>query len=360
MGMDRTALIEFFQSIGEPPFRAIQVLKWIHQQGVIDFDQMTNLSKSLRERLKSVCTITVPQCMTKQLATDGTTKWLLDVGVGNGIEAVLIPETTRNTVCISSQVGCSLNCTFCSTGKQGFNRDLTAAEIIGQLWHVVHTGDKQVTNVVMMGMGEPLLNFEPVLAALRLMRDDCAYGLSKRKVTVSTSGLVPKIQVLRESVDVALAISLHAPNNELRDVLVPLNKKYPIEELLAACKAYVGDDPRLHVTIEYVMLAGVNDSVTHARQLITILQGLRSKVNLIPFNPFPNTEYQCSDRDTIERFQHKLMQAGLIATIRKTRGQDIAAACGQLAGLVKDKTKRSLYVQRKMIPITLNTESKLN
>ncbi|EKD70145.1 MAG: hypothetical protein ACD_46C00621G0003, partial [uncultured bacterium] len=324
-----------------------QVLKWIHFNGVDNFDAMTNLSKDLRKKLAEKAEIIIPQILFEKAASDGTHKWLLRLNDGNCIETVFIPEKTRGTLCISSQVGCILNCDFCSTGKQGFNRNLTTAEMISQLWIAVRKlslqqgiHDHAVTNVVMMGMGEPLLNFDNVLPALNLMLDDFAYGLSKRRVTVSTAGVVPIMYQLREMSEVALAVSLHAPNDELRNKIVPLNKKYPLKELMAVCREYFKDDNRRSITMEYVMLANVNDSPIHAKQLIKLLDGVRAKVNLIPFNPFPHTDYQRSDTETIMRFRDILMQAGLNTTIRRTRGDDIDAACGQLVGQVKDRTRR--------------------
>lgn len=347
LGLDKKAMQDFFLHIDEKSFRAEQVLKWIHFNGVQDFHAMTNISKHLRQKLAETAEITLPQVIYEKAAADGTYKWLLRLHDGNCIETVFIPEKTRGTLCISSQVGCILNCDFCSTGKQGFNRNLSTAEIISQLWIAIRKLSKEagvhdhaVTNVVMMGMGEPLLNFDNVIPALHLMLDDFAYGLSKRRVTVSTAGVVPAIYALREASDVALAVSLHAPNDELRNQIVPLNKKYPLKELMTACKEYFKDDNRRSITMEYVMLAGVNDSPEHARQLIKILTGVRAKVNLIPFNPFPHTQYQRSDMDTIHRFRDILMKAGLNTTIRRTRGDEIDAACGQLVGEVKDRTRR--------------------
>jgi 23S rRNA (adenine2503-C2)-methyltransferase len=347
LGLDKKAMEAFFKDAGEKSFRAQQVLKWIHFNGVSDFDAMTNLSKDLRTKLTHIAEITVPQVIFEKEAEDGTYKWLLRLSDGNCIETVYIPEKTRGTLCISSQVGCILNCDFCSTGKQGFSRNLTTAEIISQLWIAVRKlskenglHDRHVTNVVMMGMGEPLLNFDNVIPALDLMLDDFAYGLSKRRVTVSTAGVIPAMYQLREITDVALAVSLHAPNDELRNKIVPLNKKYPLKELMEVCRTYFKDDNRRSITMEYVMLDGVNDTPEHARQLIKILNGVRAKMNLIPFNPFPNTSYVRSKTETIIRFRDILMKAGLNTTIRRTRGDDIDAACGQLVGQVKDRTRR--------------------
>ncbi len=364
-------LASFCAKIGEKPFRAKQLLRWIHQSGEADFAGMSNLAKVLREKLSATAVVEPPQVISEHISADGTRKWLLDVGAGNGIETVFIPEPSRGTLCISSQVGCALECTFCSTGRQGFNRNLRVAEIIGQLWWAnkvlgkatndkiapkpkYYIGDPRVvqssgsshtvSNVVMMGMGEPLANFENVATALDLMLDDNAYGLSRRRVTVSTSGLVPAMDRLRERCPVALAVSLHAPNDELRDQLVPINKKYPIKQLLAACQRYLETAPRDFITFEYIMLAGVNDSVAQARELVKLVQKTPCKFNLIPFNPFSNSGYKRSSSEATHRFRDVLMQAGLVTTVRKTRGDDIAAACGQLAGRVLDKTQRKSRV----------------
>lgn len=347
LGLDNQALRDYLVSLGEKPYRAEQLLKWIHFYGVDNFESMTNISKQFRQTLSDVACIEMPTILHEKVASDGTYKWLIRLYDGNVIETVFIPEKTRGTLCISSQVGCILNCDFCSTGKQGFSRNLSTAEIIGQLWIAVRQlstsnkiHDRAVTNVVLMGMGEPLLNLDNVIPALNIMLNDHAYGLSKRRVTVSTAGVIPGMQALRAVSDVALAVSLHAPNDALRNELVPLNKKYPLKELMAACRTYFQDEPRRSITMEYVMLAGVNDQPEHAKQLVSILKGVPAKVNLIPFNPFPNSPYVRSDRDTIESFQAYLMEAGLNATVRRTRGDDIDAACGQLVGQVKDRTKR--------------------
>lgn len=343
---------EYFARLGEKPFRAQQVLQWIHQYGVADFDAMTNLSKALREKLKAEATIAAPEIAQDHTAHDGTRKWLLRLSDGQCIETVFIPEANRGTLCVSSQVGCTLNCSFCATGHQGFNRNLIAAEIISQAWVANRAlgrdapnddskRERIITNVVMMGMGEPLLNFDNVVPAMRIMLDDFGYGLSRRRVTLSTAGVVPMLARLREECPVSLAVSLHAPNDELRDELVPLNRKYPIRELLDACRAYVDGDGSRRVTFEYVMLAGVNDSIAHARQLVRLLRDIPCKVNLIPFNPFAGTQYVRSDRATIDAFREVLMQANLMTVTRKTRGDDIDAACGQLAGKVNDRTPRS-------------------
>jgi 23S rRNA (adenine2503-C2)-methyltransferase len=345
---DREGLTQFLTALGEKPFRATQVLQWLHHFGVNDFDKMTNLSKELRARLDGVAVIRAPEMAQDQLAADGTRKWLLKLDDGNCIETVFIPEEGRGTLCVSSQVGCTLNCSFCSTGHQGFNRNLTTAEIIAQLWVANRAlerdprGPRVVTNVVFMGMGEPLLNFDSVVTALRIMLDDFAYGLSWRRVTLSTAGLVPMIDKLREECPVALAVSLHATDDALRNELVPLNRKYPIHEVLDACRRYVGEATRRRVTFEYVMLEGVNDSVEHARALVRLLADVPAKVNLIPFNPFPQARYQRSSGEAINRFRDVLMAADLMTITRKTRGDDIDAACGQLAGRVQDRTRRAL------------------
>jgi 23S rRNA (adenine2503-C2)-methyltransferase len=341
LDLDLNGLQAFFASIGEKPFRATQVMKWIHQQGVVDLDAMTNLSKALRLRLKEVACITTPEVEVMQTSQDGTRKWLLKLDNGNSIETVFIPEDDRGTLCISSQVGCALDCSFCATAQQGFNRNLTVAEIIGQLWLAEHTLRSQmekdqrvISNVVMMGMGEPLTNFNNVVQAMSLMMNDFGYGLSRRRVTLSTAGVVPALLRLKEQSPVSLAISLHAPNDSLRDQLVPINKKYPLNQLIAACREYVEDDNRRHITFEYVMLKDVNDNPSHARDLIKLLKGIPAKINLIPFNPFPQSHYQRSTPEAIERFRDILIKAGLVTITRKTRGDDIDAACGQLAGKV--------------------------
>lgn len=332
---------------GERPYRATQLLQWIHQYGVVDIDAMTNLSKVLRARLQQTTQITLPEIAHEQCSHDGTRKWIMRLADGNCIETVFIPETKRGTLCVSSQVGCALNCSFCSTGHQGFSRNLTTAEIIGQVWLAARAlsqsaghHDRAITNVVMMGMGEPLLNFDPVVQAMNLMMDDFAYGLSKRRVTLSTSGIVPEMRRLAEVSDVALAVSLHAPNDALRDELVPINKKYPLKELIAVCKNYYrGERPR-RITFEYVMLDGINDSSAHAYELMRLLAGVPAKINLIPFNPFPQTHYQCSPMPVIIAFRDLLIKAGFTTIVRKTRGDDIDGACGQLVGEVQDRTRR--------------------
>lgn len=358
LGMSKDELSAFFVSLGEKPFRATQVMKWIYQFGVTDFFEMTNISKKLQHKLHEVACVVPPTVKYKEFSQDGTRKWVFEVAGGSLVETVLIPaedgkQFGRKTLCISSQVGCALDCSFCSTGKQGFERDLTPSEIIGQLWvanqsymeNVPPTErENRVTNVVMMGMGEPLLNYDPVVASMSLMLDDHAFGLSKRRVTLSTSGVVPKMYDLAKDIDVALAISLHAPNDKLRNELVPINKKYPLKDLIKAAKSYVYDEnPRhkKHITIEYVMLAGVNDSDEHAHQLVDLLKDLPSKINLIPFNPFPHAPYGRSSNNRIHAFSHILNQAGFVCTIRQTRGDDIDAACGQLVGQVADRTRRA-------------------
>lgn len=347
LGMSHTELIDFCKSLGEPKFRAQQLLQWIHQHGVTQFDDMQNLSKAFRQKLKDLACIQLPSIAYDAQAPDGTHKWVLTLSDGNCIETVFIPGKTRGTLCISSQVGCVLNCDFCSTGKQGFNRNLSASEIIAQVFIAVRalscdkgSHDKQVTNIVFMGMGEPLLNLDAVLSTISILLDDFAYGFSKRRVTVSTAGVVPQLYELRKATDVALAISLHAPDDALRNMLVPINKKYPLKELMIACKHYFQDEPRRSITMEYVMLAGVNDQRQHAKALVKLLQGVRAKINLIPFNPFPNTTYQRSSDETIEVFRNDLINAGFNTTVRRTRGEKIDAACGQLVGRVQDRTKR--------------------
>ncbi len=343
LDLDRPAMADWFVARGEKPFRAQQVLKWIHQLGVDDFSAMTNLSKSLRESLQAEACIEGPVVAADQCASDGTRKWLFELSDGNRIESVYIPESERATLCISSQVGCALNCSFCSTASQGFNRNLSTGEIISQLWMasrlLAADGQPAVSNVVFMGMGEPLLNFDNVLAAINLMQDDFAYALSKRRVTLSTAGVVPGLERLAEVTDISLALSLHAPDDLLREKLVPLNRKYPIKEVLQACRTYVGEGRR-RVTIEYVMLDGVNDSDQQARTLARLLRNVPSKVNLIPFNPFPQTRYRRSSMARIDRFRDILHHAGIVTITRRTRGDDIDAACGQLAGDFEDRTRR--------------------
>ena len=339
---------EFIVDIGEKPFRAQQLIQWIHQVGCRDFSLMSNLGKDLRDRLETIAKIQLPELVTCQKSSDGTCKWVLKLDCGNCIETVYIPESKRGTLCVSSQVGCALNCSFCSTGKQGFNRNLSTAEIIGQVWFAVRelsgiqgAHDKKVTNVVMMGMGEPLLNYDNVVNAMDLMMHDFAYGLSKRRVTLSTSGILPEMERLRLQSPVSLAVSLHAPTDELRNVLVPVNKKYPLKDLMALCSRYFEKEPRRVVTFEYVMLKGVNDQPEHAKQLIKLLRDVPCKVNLIPFNPFPMTQYERSSLTAINAFRDLLMQKGINTVTRKTRGDDVDAACGQLVGKVNDRTRRA-------------------
>jgi 23S rRNA (adenine2503-C2)-methyltransferase len=400
LGLSGNALRSLCDGLGEKPYRARQLMRWIHRAGVDDFAAMTDVSKRLRERLASEAVVEAPRVLRDTTAADGTRKWLLDVGTGNAIETVFIPEGEREessegfphpgetaqrcdsaghppagslsatrhspwaippaparryrgTLCVSSQAGCALACSFCATGHQGFNRNLTTAEIIGQLWWanrcLGRTIERPITNVVLMGMGEPLANFDNVVAAMQLMLDEDAYGLSRRRVTLSTAGLVPAIDRLREVCPVALAVSLHAPNDALRDELVPLNRKYSIRELLAACRRYVERAPRDFVTFEYVMLAGVNDSPEQARELVRLVRGVPCKINLIPFNPFPGTRYRRSGPEALARFRDVLAQAGLVATVRRPRGEAIAAACGQLAGRVQDRTRRTQRREREAV-----------
>jgi 23S rRNA (adenine2503-C2)-methyltransferase len=351
IGLDAAGLERFFAEQGEKPFRARQVLRWIHQRGETDFAQMSDIAKTLRDKLAATARIDAPVIVGDTLAEDGTRKWLLKVDERNAVEAVFIPETNRGTLCVSSQAGCVLDCAFCSTGKQGFNRNLSTAEIVGQLWlaNRLLEGERPVSNVVMMGMGEPLLNLDNVIPALRVMLDDNAYGLSRRRVTVSTSGVVPEMDRLRDECPVALAVSLHAPNDELRDRLVPINRKYPLRELLAACNRYLEKAPRDFITFEYVMLDGVNDTDGNAHELVRLASRVRCKFNLIPFNPFPASEFGRSGADRIRRFAEILQRAGLTVTTRKTRGDEIAAACGQLAGDVADRTRRQAMYRLKEV-----------
>jgi 23S rRNA (adenine2503-C2)-methyltransferase len=349
LGLDAAGLESFLQ--GEKAFRARQVQRWIHQRGEADFARMSDLARDLRRSLTEKACVEAPQIVGDTTASDGTRKWLLKVDGANAVEAVFIPEARRGTLCVSSQAGCVLDCKFCSTGKQGFNRNLSTAEIIGQLWlanrllKAHNPEERPITNVVMMGMGEPLLNLDNVIPALRLMLDDNAYGLSRRRVTVSTAGVVPGMDRLRDECPVALAVSLHAPNDALRDKLVPLNRKYPLAQLVAACNRYLEKAPRDFITMEYVMLEDVNDSEAHARELVALSKKVRSKFNLIPFNPFPSAGFKRSSPERIRRFADVLQRAGLTVTTRKTRGDDIAAACGQLAGDVADRTRRSVALK---------------
>ena len=349
LGLTQAKLEAFFEELGEKRFRAGQVMKWIHHFGVDNFDDMTNVGKALRDKLKARAEIRGPEVVSEDISKDGTRKWVVRVASGSCVETVYIPQNGRGTLCVSSQAGCALDCSFCSTGKQGFNSDLTAAEIIGQVWianksfgTVPAKVDRAITNVVMMGMGEPLLNFDNVVDAMTLMMDDLGYGISKRKVTLSTSGVVPMIEKLGQVTDVALALSLHAPNDELRNQLVPLNKKYPLSVLLPACNAYIaGLGEKRFLTIEYTLLKDVNDQPEHARQMIELLRETPCKINLIPFNPFPYSGYERPSNNAIRRFQDLLHNAGYNVTVRTTRGEDIDAACGQLVGQVMDRTRRS-------------------
>jgi 23S rRNA (adenine2503-C2)-methyltransferase len=351
LDLDAAGLTQFFADIGEKPFRARQLKRWMHRFGVADFAQMSDIAKPLREKLATLAEVRAPRVVKDNVSADGTRKWLIDVDGSNAVETVFIPEDDRGTLCISTQAGCALDCAFCATGKQGFNRNLEVGEIIGQLWlanRALHegknisnnSGERIISNVVMMGMGEPLANFDNTVAALKLMLDDDAYGLSRRRVTLSTSGMVPQIDRLAEACPVALAVSLHAPNNALRDALVPINKKWPLEQLLPACRRYLEHAPRDFITFEYVMLDGVNDQPEHARQLLELVREVPCKFNLIPFNPFPNSEFRRSQAETIRRFSSILNEGGIVTTTRKTRGDDIDAACGQLAGDIEDKTQR--------------------
>ncbi|WP_424191808.1 23S rRNA (adenine(2503)-C(2))-methyltransferase RlmN [Ampullimonas aquatilis] len=361
LGFDLSGLEGYCAAMGEKAFRARQLSHWLHQSGQADFAEMSDLAKSFRDKLQISSMVTAPDVISDHISQDGTRKWLLDVGQGNAVEMVFIPETSRGTLCVSSQAGCAVNCRFCSTGKQGFSRNLTTAEIVGQLWWANQCldgfgkdekGDRQraVTNVVMMGMGEPLLNFDALVPALKLMLDDHAYGLSRRRVTVSTSGVVPMMDRLARECPVALAVSLHAPNDRLRDELVPLNKKHPLAELLAACNRYLEFAPRDFITFEYCMLDGVNDTEQHARELVAITRQVSCKLNLIPFNPFPESGLKRSSNESIHRFSSILLEAGVVTTVRKTRGDDIDAACGQLAGEVQDRTRLKERVARQGVP----------
>jgi len=368
LDFDLAGLAVYCEGLGEKRFRATQLFRWLHQRGVSDPAQMSDLARSFRDKLGAACEVRVPAVLSEQASADGTIKWLFDVGGGDAVETVFIPEEDRGTLCVSSQAGCAVGCRFCSTGHQGFSRNLSTAEILGQLWFAEHhlrrrlqllEGTRAITNVVMMGMGEPMQNYAALLPALRVMLDDHAYGLSRRRVTVSTSGVVPMIDRLRDDCPVALAVSLHAPNDALRDDLVPLNRKYPLAELLAACDRYLEAAPRDFITFEYCMLDGVNDSLANAAELVDLMQGrgvraqpLSCKFNLIPFNPFPASGLICSPRDRVKAFAGVLQDAGIVTTIRKTRGSDIDAACGQLAGEVQDRTRvAERRVGRAAIPI---------
>ena len=354
LDFDRHGMRDFFAGLGEKPWRADQVMKWIYHRLESDFGAMTDLGKSLREKLPEVAVVAPPKALLDKASSDGTRKWLLGMDAGNAVETVYIPEPTRGTLCVSSQIGCGLNCRFCSTGTQGFNRNLAASEIIGQVWHaakqlgnVTHQ-QRRITNVVMMGMGEPLLNFDNVVKAMSLMRDDLGFGLASKRVTLSTAGVVPMIDKLGEVADVSLAVSLHAPNDELRTQLVPLNKRWGIDELLDACARYAARKPRATITFEYTLMRDINDTPVLAKQLVKLMRRLPAKVNLIPFNPFPGTQYERSDETVIRDFQTILLNAGVQAMVRRTRGEDIDAACGQLKGKVADRTRRHAEFQRRV------------
>ncbi len=358
LDLDEAGLRAFFESIGEKPFRAQQILKWVYHHAQTDIGAMTDLGIALRQKLALIAEIKLPEIIREQRSSDGTVKWLIGFHGGNAVETVYIPEPKRGTLCVSSQVGCALNCSFCSTGAQGFARNLTCGEIIGQVWLAAQSlghernGQRRITNIVMMGMGEPLLNFDAVVPAMSLMRNDLGFGFAAKRVTLSTAGLVPGIKRLRDTIDVALAVSLHAPVDDVRTELVPLNRKYPIAELMQACRDYVSEKHKRSVTFEYTLIDGVNDHPEHARKLVKLLRTVPSKLNLIPFNPFPGTQYRCSSQDRITQFQQIVMQGGLIATVRKTRGEDIDAACGQLVGKVQDRTKRSARIKLQMAETT--------
>jgi 23S rRNA (adenine2503-C2)-methyltransferase len=351
LDLDGAGLAALVERLDEKPFRARQLKRWVHRLGEADFERMSDIARSFREKLARFASVSPPRITSDRVAADGTRKWLLDVGNGNAVEAVFIPEAGRGTLCVSTQAGCTLACEFCSTGRQGFNRNLSSGEIIGQLWlanrelGAIPGGERVISNVVLMGMGEPLLNFDHTVAALRLMIDADAYGLSRRRVTLSTAGIVPMIDRLRQECPVALAVSLHAPNDALRDKLMPINRKYPLAELLGACRRYLERAPRDFITFEYVMLDGVNDGEQHARELIELISEVQCKVNLIPFNPFPNSGFVRSPKRVIERFSERLNASGIVTTTRKTRGEDIDAACGQLAGQIKDRTRKSARLE---------------
>jgi len=359
LDFDLDGLAAYCEQLGEKRFRATQLFRWIHQKGASDFDQMTDLAKSLRSKLQGAARIEPLSVISEHVSSDGTIKWLFDVGQGNAVETVFIPEDDRGTLCVSSQAGCAVGCRFCSTGHQGFSRNLSTGEITAQLWHAEHalrkrlnTSERVISNVVMMGMGEPLQNYSALVPALRTMLDDHGYGLSRRRVTVSTSGVVPMIERLQQDCPVALAVSLHAPNDPLRDQLVPLNRKYPIDELLSACQTYLRAAPRDFITFEYCMLDGVNDTDEHARQLIALVRNrIHCKFNLIPFNPFPASGLHRSQNERVQAFARILADAGIVTTVRKTRGDDIDAACGQLAGEVQDRTRADERMLRQPIVI---------
>jgi 23S rRNA (adenine2503-C2)-methyltransferase len=340
LDLDRQGFEDLLVGLGYKSFHGRNLFKWIHKHGLTEFGGMTDLSKALRSRLQEEAKIGLPRLLLEQPSADGTRKWVMGLADGQRVETVFIPDGDRTTVCVSCQVGCALDCAFCATARQGFSRNLSVGEIIGQVWHAARQLGEAPTNIVMMGMGEPLANFDAVVAAMGIMQDDLAYMLSKYRVTLSTSGVVPSIYRLREVSDVSLAVSLHAPDNALRDRLVPINRKYPLEELLPACKAFIAADNRRRITWEYVMLDGVNDSVQQAKQLLRLVEGIPSKVNLIPFNPFPNSDFDTCPAERIEAFRQRLLRGGLMAITRKTRGDAISAACGQLIGRVHDKTQR--------------------
>lgn len=346
LDLDRGAMEAYFFDLGAKPYHGRNVLKWIHKHGVSEFEAMTDLAKKLRARLAVEAEVRIPELVVEQVSWDGTTKWVLALADGQRIETVLIPDGRRSTVCVSSQVGCALDCAFCSTAQQGFNRNLTVGEIIGQVWHATRELGHPPTNIVMMGMGEPLANFDAVVKAMNIMQDDLTYMLAKSRVTLSTAGIVPNIYRLREESDVSLAVSLHAPENDLRDELVPINRKYPLQELIPACRDFIRNDKRRKITWEYVMLDGVNDSDHHAKALLRLLDGVPSKLNLIPFNPFPGSVYATSATERIEAFRQRLLRGGIMAIKRKPRGQEIDAACGQLVGRVRDKSQRQLRHNR--------------
>jgi 23S rRNA (adenine2503-C2)-methyltransferase len=366
LGLTHEKMIQFLESLGEKSFRAAQIMKWIHLGGVDDFQEMSNISKSLRDKLTEVAEISVPEVTYKEFSKDGTRKWVLKLDQDNSIETVFIPTDGRGTLCVSSQVGCVLDCSFCSTGKQGFRRNLTAAEIVAQVWVAnksfgvrENRGDHAITNIVMMGMGEPLLNFDNVVDAMHIMKDDVGYGISKRRLTLSTSGIVPEIDRLGDVIDVSLAVSLHAPNDELRNQLVPVNKKYPLAQLLAACNRYLDryESARRRITMEYVMIDGINDKPEHAQQLAKLLKQVPSKINLIPFNPFPGSDYRRSSEERVLWFQNYLYKQGYTTTVRSTRGDDIDAACGQLVGKVDDLTKRNQRWREKLVLTQIRNDS---
>jgi 23S rRNA (adenine2503-C2)-methyltransferase len=345
LDLDLKGFEELVVGLGFKAFHGRNLFRWIHKHGLVEIDAMTDLAKALRARLQEETEICIPRLVGELPSADGTRKWVMELADGQRVETVFIPEGRRTTVCVSSQVGCSLSCSFCATAQQGFNRNLSAGEIVGQVWHAARALGEAPSNVVMMGMGEPLANFDAVVTAMGIMQNDLAYMLSKHRVTLSTSGIVPNIYRLREVSDVSLAVSLHAPDNELRDLLVPINRKYPLEELLPACKAFVDGQKRRRITWEYVMIDGVNDSIAHAKRLVRLLEGIPSKLNLIPFNPFPGTDFRTSPPERVEEFRQRILHSGIVAITRKTRGEEIAAACGQLVGRVQDRSRRVVSLQ---------------